>query len=142
LIIGAGIRFLPRRGTVIRHPGQDRKIVERVYHGWVVGHVTQGGIIMSKLVWTAVIALGLSATPVLAQSAGHILGGAGIGAAGGAVAGAVIPGLSVGEGAAIGAIGGAAIRATDGNGRHRHRHYRSHHGQRYWVDRHGNRHYD
>src|SRR5579872_1674688 len=61
--------------------------------------------IMSKLVWTAVVALGLSSTPVMAQSAGRILGGAGIGAAGGAVAGAVIPGLSVGEGAAIGAVG-------------------------------------
>jgi hypothetical protein len=97
---------------------------------------------MSKLVWTAVAALGLSATPLLAQSAGHILGGAGIGAAGGAVAGAVIPGLSVGEGAAIGAVGGAAIRATDGRGHHHHRHYRSHGGHRYWIDRHGNRHWD
>jgi hypothetical protein len=115
--------------------------VERVDHGRVVGHVIQGGTIMSKLVWTAVIALGLSSTPALAQSAGHILGGAGIGAAGGAVAGAVIPGLSVGEGAAIGAVGGAAIRATDGHG-HRHRHWRSRHGHRYWVDRHGHRHYD
>jgi uncharacterized membrane protein len=94
---------------------------------------------MSKLVWTAVVALGLSATPVLAQSAGRILGGAGIGAAGGAVAGAVIPGLSVGEGAAIGAVGGATIRALD---KHHHRHYRSRGGHRYWIDRHGNRHWD
>jgi len=96
--------------------------------------------IMSKLVWTAVVALGLSSTPVMAQSAGRILGGAGIGAAGGAVAGAVIPGLSVGEGAAIGAVGGAAIRALDK--KHRHRHYRSRHGGRYWIDRHGRRHYE
>lgn len=94
---------------------------------------------MSKLIWTAAIALGLSASPVLAQSAGRILGGAGIGAAGGAVAGAVIPGLSVGEGAAIGAVGGATIRALDK--KHRHRHYRSRGGQRYWVDSHGRRHY-
>jgi hypothetical protein len=67
--------------------------------------------------------------------------GAAIGAAGGAVAGAVIPGLSVGEGAAIGAVGGATVRAIhDSN--HKHRHYHSNNGHRYWVDHHGHRHYD
>ena len=45
--------------------------------------------------------------PANAQSASHILRGAGIGAAGGVIAGAVIPGLSVGEGALVGAAGGA-----------------------------------
>ena len=89
------------------------------------------------LVGAAALSLG-AASPLLAQSAGHILRGAGIGAAGGAVAGAVIPGLSVGEGAAIGAVGGAAVNAI--NGGHHHR-YHYHHGRRYWVDRDGYRHY-
>jgi hypothetical protein len=78
------------------------------------------------------------ASPAMAQSAGHILRGAAIGAGGGAVVGAIVPGLSVGEGAAIGAIGGATINALDKGHRH---HYRYRHGRGYWVDRHGYRHY-
>lgn len=50
--------------------------------------------------------LSLAAAPASAQSANHILRGAGIGAAGGVIAGAVIPGLSVGQGALIGGAGG------------------------------------
>ncbi len=72
------------------------------------------------------IALGLTA-PVQAQSAGHILRGAGIGAAGGAVVGAVVPGVSVGQGALIGGAGGAILNTID-KGHHkkkrRYRHYR------------------
>ena len=48
-----------------------------------------------------------AAQPASAQSASHILRGAGIGAAGGVVAGATIPGLGVGERALVGAAGGA-----------------------------------
>jgi len=53
----------------------------------------------------ALLSIG-AAAPASAQSAGHILRGAGVGAAGGVLAGAVIPGLGVGEGALIGAAGG------------------------------------
>lgn len=53
----------------------------------------------------ALLSLG-AAAPASAQSASHILRGVGIGAAGGVIAGAVIPGLSVGEGALVGGAGG------------------------------------
>jgi len=79
-----------------------------------------------------------SGMPALAQSTGQVLRGAGIGAAGGAVAGAVIPGLSVGEGALIGGAGGAVITALD---KKKHRYYRDNYGRKYWVDKHGRRHY-
>jgi hypothetical protein len=55
----------------------------------------------------ALLSMGVVAVPASAQSASHILRGAGIGAAGGVIAGAVIPGLSVGEGALVGGAGGA-----------------------------------
>ena len=64
--------------------------------------------------------LGVAAMPAHAQSAGHVLRGAGIGAAGGAVAGALIPGLSVGTGALVGAAGGAAYNGLINKGHHRH----------------------
>lgn len=55
----------------------------------------------------ALLSMGVIAAPASAQSASHILRGAGIGAAGGVIAGAIIPGLSVGEGALVGGAGGA-----------------------------------
>lgn len=70
----------------------------------------------------ALLSFGVAA-PASAQSAGHILRGAGIGAAGGVIAGAVIPGLSVGEGALIGGAGGALYNTLINKG-HR-RYYRS-----------------
>ena len=92
----------------------------------------------NQFIATAVaMAVAGSAAPALAQSSGHILRGAGIGAAGGAVAGAVIPGLSVGEGALIGGAGGAIVNALD----KKHRYYRDSYGRKYWVDKHGRRHY-
>lgn len=77
-------------------------------------------------------------TPALAGDAGDILKGGAIGAAGGAVVGAVVPGLSTGEGALIGAAGGAVVGALDKDGR---RWYRDERGHRYWVDKKGRRHY-
>lgn len=67
--------------------------------------------------------------------------GAAIGGAGGAVVGAVVPGVSTVEGAAIGAAGGAIVGALgkDNKGREW---YRDERGQRYWVDKKGRRHYD
>ena len=65
--------------------------------------------------------------PAEAQSAKHILRGAGIGAAGGVIAGALIPGLSIGTGALVGAAGGALINTLDkGHHGYRHSHYRRH----------------
>jgi hypothetical protein len=84
----------------------------------------------------AAMALGL-ASPVYAQSAGQLLKGGAIGGAGGAVAGAVIPGLSVGNGALIGAAGGAAVTALTKNKRS----YRDSRGRRYSLDKRGRRTY-
>ncbi len=80
----------------------------------------------------ALLSLGVMAAPASAQSAGHILRGAGIGAAGGVVAGAIIPGLSVGEGALVGAAGGALYNTLIN--KKKHRYYRSSrsHAPRYY----------
>ncbi|API60478.1 hypothetical protein BSL82_15260 [Tardibacter chloracetimidivorans] len=80
----------------------------------------------------------LMASPAIAGDAGDILKGGAIGAAGGAVVGAVVPGISTGEGALIGGAGGAVIGALDRDGR---RWYRDERGNRYWVDKRGRRHY-
>lgn len=78
------------------------------------------------------------AGPAHAGDAGDILKGAAIGAGGGAVLGAVVPGVSVGDGALVGAAGGAVVGALDKNGR---RWYRDSNGRRYYVDKRGRRHY-
>jgi hypothetical protein len=70
----------------------------------------------------ALLSLG-AAAPASAQSASHILRGAGIGAAGGVLAGAIIPGLGVGEGALIGAAGGGLYNTLIN--KEKHRSYRS-----------------
>lgn len=67
----------------------------------------------------ALLSLGVATAPAQAQSASHILRGAGIGAAGGVVAGAVIPGLSIGEGALAGAAGGALYNTLINKGERR-----------------------
>jgi len=84
----------------------------------------------------AAVALGFAA-PSYAQSAGELLKGTAIGGAGGAVAGAVIPGLSTGNGALIGAAGGAAVTALTKNKRT----YRDNRGRRYTLDKRGRRNY-
>jgi hypothetical protein len=66
----------------------------------------------------ALLSFGATA-PASAQSAGHILRGTGIGAAGGVLAGAIIPGLSVGEGALIGAAAGTLHNTLIDKGSHR-----------------------
>lgn len=77
----------------------------------------------------ALLALGATGS-ANAQSASHILRGAGIGAAGGVVAGAVIPGLSVGEGALVGAAGGALYNTLINKGHHRTYRSRSYYSSR------------
>ncbi len=56
------------------------------------------------------LSVGISA-PVAAQSSGQLLKGGAIGAGAGALAGAIIPGVSVGTGALIGGAGGLAYTA-------------------------------
>jgi hypothetical protein len=80
----------------------------------------------------ALLGCGIAATPASAQSAGHILRGAGIGAAGGAVAGAIIPGLSVGNGALIGAAGGALYNTLIDKGHHRYYRSRTYYARRHY----------
>jgi len=76
-----------------------------------------------------------AAAPAEAQSASHILRGAGIGAAGGVVAGAIIPGLSVGEGALVGAAGGALYNTVINKGSRRTYRSRSYYAPRHGVSR-------
>ena len=86
---------------------------------------------MKKIIIASVGMLSIgAAAPVSAQSAGHILRGAGIGAAGGVVAGALIPGLSVGQGALIGGVGGALYNTID---KGHHRYYRDARGRRHYY---------
>lgn len=79
------------------------------------------------LACTAALATGAISTEASAQSAHHILRGAGIGAAGGVIAGALIPGLGIGTGALVGAAGGALYNTLDKG----HHHYYHHRGYRY-----------
>jgi hypothetical protein len=90
----------------------------------------------SLIAGAVALSVGLT-SPVAAQSAGQMLKGTAIGAGGGALAGAIIPGVSVGNGALIGAAGGAAYTALKKN-RH---YYRDSRGRRYYIDRDGDRHY-
>jgi hypothetical protein len=93
----------------------------------------------NKFIAAAVALSFAGATPVMAQNSSQVLRGAGIGAAGGAVAGAIIPGLGVGEGALIGGAGGAVVTALTKGGKHRY--YRDSYGRKYYVDKRGRRHY-
>ncbi len=90
----------------------------------------------SLIAGVVALSVGL-ASPVMAQSAGQMLKGTAIGAGGGALAGAVLPGVSAGNGALIGAAGGAAYTALKKN----HHYYRDARGRKYWRDKHGRRHY-
>jgi hypothetical protein len=77
------------------------------------------------------------AAPVYAQNTNQVLRGGAIGGAGGAVAGALIPGLSTGEGALLGAGAGVAVTALTKNKKY----YTDNRGRRYYVDKHGRRRY-
>jgi hypothetical protein len=77
------------------------------------------------------------ATPVFAQSAGEMLKGTAIGAGGGALVGAIVPGVSTGNGALIGAAGGAAYTALKKNRKY----YRDSRGRKYYLDKNGYRRY-
>lgn len=74
-------------------------------------------------------------SPLYAQSAGQMLRGTAIGAGGGALVGAVVPGVSVGTGALVGAAGGAAYTAL----KKRNHYYRDNRGRRYYTNSRGYR---
>lgn len=88
-----------------------------------------------KMMLGGLVALSVVSAPAYAQSAGKLLKGGAIGAGAGAVAGALIPGLSIGGGALIGAAGGAAITAL----KHRHHYYHDRYGRKYYMDKRGRR---
>ena len=90
---------------------------------------------MALIAAAAAMTMG-AAAPTYAQNSKQVLRGTAIGAGGGAVAGAIIPGLGVGEGALIGAAGGAAVTALTKNRKY----YRDSRGNRYYV-KHGRRYY-
>ena len=71
------------------------------------------------------------ASPVAAQSSGQLLKGGAVGAGAGALAGAIIPGVSVGTGALIGGAGGLAYIAIKKHGRY----YRDDRSRRYYIDK-------
>lgn len=75
------------------------------------------------------------AVPAHAQSAGQVLKGTAIGAGGGALLGAVVPGVSTGDGALIGAAGGAAYTALSKNKKY----YRDNRGRKYYINKRGYR---
>lgn len=79
-------------------------------------------------------ALAFSA-PAHAGDTKKILKSGAIGAGAGAVAGAVIPGLSVGEGAIVGGVGGAVLGAVDKNRKY----YRDSNGNKYYLNSRGQR---
>lgn len=82
----------------------------------------------------AALAMAFS-VPAHAQSAGQLLKGGAIGGAGGAVAGALIPGLSTGEGALLGAGTGVAVTALTKNRKT----YRDNRGRKYYINKRGYR---
>jgi len=88
-------------------------------------------IMKTLLIAAGAASMALTA-PAYAQSAHHILRGAGIGAAGGLIAGAVIPGLSMGNGALIGAAAGGLFNTLHHDHRHYYRHSRYRYGYRHY----------
>ena len=90
----------------------------------------------SLIAGAVALSVGLT-SPVAAQSAGQMLKGTAIGAGGGALAGAVLPGVSTGNGALIGAVGGAAYTTL----KKHHHYYRDSRGRKYYIDKNGRRRY-
>jgi hypothetical protein len=92
--------------------------------------------IMRNGIIAGIVALSVGFTaPVAAQSSGQLLKGGAIGAGAGALAGALIPGVSVGTGALIGAGGGLAYTAI----KKKNHYYRDNRGRRYYVNKRGYR---
>jgi hypothetical protein len=91
------------------------------------GAITAGAIALSVGV----------ASPVVAQSSGQLLKGGVVGAGAGALAGAIIPGVSVGTGALIGGAGGLAYTAIRKHGAY----YREDRSRRYYIDKRSHRAY-
>lgn len=85
-----------------------------------------------------VVALSVGiASPAAAQSSGQLLKGGAVGAGAGALAGAIIPGVSVGTGALIGGAGGLAYTAIKKHDYY----YRDDRSHRYYIDKRSHRAY-
>lgn len=87
----------------------------------------------------ASVALSLGG-PAYAQSGKQVLKGTAIGAGGGALVGAVVPGVSVGTGALVGAGAGALVTVI--KHKNKKRHYRDSRGRKYYLNSRGRRVYD
>jgi hypothetical protein len=111
----------------------DKPRIKEPHHSFAVSAAQFKGrdLIMTRTGLIAgAVALSVSlGSPVVAQNANQMLKGTAIGAGGGALAGALIPGMSVGTGALVGGVGGAAYTALKKN-RH---YYRDSRGRRYYV---------
>ena len=84
-------------------------------------------------------ALSLLLVAGCAGRSGEVLKDGLIGAGGGAIVGAVVPGVSAAEGAAIGGAGGAVYGLLkDRNGRTI---YKDERGNKYWINKKGQRRY-
>lgn len=83
----------------------------------------------------AIAALLAISAPAQAGDTKKILKSGAIGAAVGAGTGAIIPGLSVAQGAVIGGVGGAVIGAVD----KKHKYYRDAQGRKYYLNTRGQR---
>jgi hypothetical protein len=132
-------------GKGVRPPevplGAEPEMKEQALFCSVQRHTVSGrkDIAMKRnMLIASAVALSVGLTsPVAAQSAGQMVKGTAIGAGGGALAGAILPGVSAGNGALIGAVGGAAYTALKKN----HHYYRDNRGRKYYIDKHGYRHY-
>jgi hypothetical protein len=81
---------------------------------------------------------GCATTPAYDHTVATAATGAAIGAGAGAIAGSVLPGLGTGTGAIAGAVLGGALGAVVGGRQY----YRDTRGYCYYVDRHGQPHYN
>jgi len=81
---------------------------------------------------------GCATTPEYDHTVASAATGAVLGAGAGALAGSVLPGIGTGAGAAVGAVAGRVIGAVVGG----HQYYRDTRGYCYFVDSHGQAHYN
>jgi hypothetical protein len=103
-------------------------------------HVTQNILENPMLnLRTTVIALVCFGIAGCAGRSGEVVKDGLIGAGGGAIVGAIVPGVSTGEGAAIGGVGGVVyglLKDRRGNTIHK-----DDQGNKYWIDKKGRRRY-
>jgi uncharacterized membrane protein len=94
--------------------------------------------LLPVLAATSLALTGCASDPAYDHQVATTATGALIGAGAGAVAGSVIPGFGTGAGAVLGGILGGTIGAVIGS----HQYYRDSRGYCYYVDAHGQPHYN